>query len=70
MNLSLMVFIENNLPTIKDGMYVKNLNNKQGKGIIGFHYLLTEILLSTLIPLELKRFLKIYWQKSKMICHS
>ena len=31
----------NNLPRIKDGAYVINLDNKKVKEQIGFHYLLT-----------------------------
>ena len=37
------VFSRNNLPGIKDGAYVINLNDKKVKEHIGFHYLLTEI---------------------------
>ena len=36
------VFSRNNLPRIKDGVYVINLNDKIVKEHIGFHYLLTK----------------------------
>ena len=47
------VFPRNNLPRIKHGAYVINLDDKKVKGHIGFHYLLIEIQLCTLILLEL-----------------
>ena len=53
------VFSRNNLPRIKDSGYVKNLDDKNSKGF-GFHYLLTETQLRTLILLELNIFLKKY----------
>ena len=37
------VFSRNNLPRIKYGAYVVNLNDKNSKGHIGFHSVLTEI---------------------------
>ena len=37
------VFSGNKLTRIKDGAYVINLNDKNSKGHVGFHYLLTEI---------------------------
>ena len=37
------VFSKDNLPKIKDGAYVLNLDDKQIKGRHWFHYLLTEI---------------------------
>ena len=43
-----------------------NLDNKQVKKHIGFHYLLTQIQLCTLILLELSMFLKMYQTKSKI----
>ena len=54
------VFSRNNLPKIKDGAYVINLNDKKVKEHIGFHYLLTEIQMYTVIILELNTFLKKY----------
>ena len=39
------VYSRDNLPRIKDGAYVINLNDKKVKEHIGFHLLLTEILL-------------------------
>ena len=54
------VFSRNNLPKIKDGAYVINLNDKKVKEHTGFHYLLTEIEMYTLIILELNIFLKKY----------
>ena len=48
-----------NLPRIKDGAYVTNLDDKKSKGKedIWCYYLLTEIQLHTLILLELNTFL-------------
>ena len=43
-----------------------NLDDKQVKKHIGFHYLLTQIQLCTLILLELSMFLKMYQTKSKI----
>ena len=43
-----------------------NLDDKQVKKDIGFHYLLTQIQLCTLILLELSIFLKMYQTKSKI----
>ena len=43
-----------------------NLDDKQVKKHIGFHYLLTQIELCTLILLELSMFLKMYQTKSKI----
>ena len=37
------VFSRNNLPKIKDGAYVTNLDDKDVKEHIGFHYILTKI---------------------------
>ena len=37
------VFSGNNLPKIKDGAYVTNLDDKDVKEHIGFHYILTKI---------------------------
>ena len=57
MNLNFIgVFSRNNLSRIRDGAYVINLNVKK----VGFHYLLTEIQLYTLILSELNIFLKMY----------
>ena len=50
----------NNLPRIKDGAYVINLDDKNSKKHIGFHYLLTEMQLYILILLELHIFLSKY----------
>ena len=47
------VFSRNNLARIKDWAYVINIDGKKVKEHIGFHYLLTEIQLYTLILLEL-----------------
>ena len=47
------VFSRGNLPKIKDGTYVKNLDDKKVTKYIGFHYLVIEIQLHTLIILEL-----------------
>ena len=54
------IFPRKNLPKIKDGAYVINLNDKKVKKHIGPHYLMTEIQLYTLILLELNIFLKKY----------
>ena len=54
------VFSRNNLPIIKDGVYVIHLNDKKVKEHIGFPYLFTEIQVYTLILLELNIFLKKY----------
>ena len=52
------VFSRNSLPRIKERAYVINLNDKKKvKEHIGFHYLLIEIQLYTLILLELNIFL-------------
>ena len=48
---------------MKDGAYVINLDDKKIKEDIGFHYLLTEMQLYTLILLELNILLKKYWKK-------
>ena len=48
---------------MKDGAYVINLDDKKIKEDIGFHYLLTEMQLYTLILLELNILLKKYWTK-------
>ena len=53
------VFSRENLPTIKDGAYAINLNDKV-KEHVEFHYLMTEIPLCTLILLELNVFRKKY----------
>ena len=53
------VYSRENLPRIKDGAYVINLNDKV-KEPIGFHDLLTETQLYTLILLEFNVFLKMY----------
>ena len=63
-----MVFLSReNLPRIKDETYVINLDDKQSKGIhwVSF-YLLTQMLLCTLILLELNILLKKYQIKSKI----
>ena len=52
--------LKNNLPRIKDGAYVRTFDDKKVKQHIRFHYLLTEIQLSTLILLKLSIFLKKY----------
>ena len=54
------IFSRNNLPRIKHIVYVKNLDEKIVKEHIGFHYLLTKMLLYTLILLELNIFLNIF----------
>ena len=54
------VFSRNDLPRIKDGSSVINLDDKKVKEHTGFHYLLTEIQLYTLILLELNILLKKY----------
>ena len=55
------VFSRNNLPRIIDGVNAINRDEKKKvKEHIGFHYLLTEIQLYTLILLELNIFLKKY----------
>ena len=51
-------FQEINLPRTKDGAFVINLDDKKVNEQIGFHYLLAEIQLYTLIFLELNIFLK------------
>ena len=51
-------FQKNNLPRIKNGAYVVNVNDKKVKEYTGFHYLLTETQLNNLIHLELNKFLK------------
>ena len=52
------VFSRNSLPRIKEKAYVINLDDKKKvKEHIGFHYLLIEIQLYTLILLELNIFL-------------
>ena len=68
MSLSLMVFLSReNLPRIKDGVYVINLDDKQSKGIHWVSlYLLTKIRLCTLILLELNILLKKHLTKSKI----
>ena len=48
---------------MKDGAYVISLDDKKIKEDIGFHYLLTEMQLYTLILLELNILLKKYWTK-------
>ena len=53
-------FSRNNLPRIKYGAYVKNLDHKKVKEYIGFQCLLTELQMHTLILFELKIFLKQY----------
>ena len=53
-----VLFLRSNLPRLKDGTYVINLNDKQTNEHFVFHYLLTEIQLCTLILLELNIFLK------------
>ena len=57
MNLSF--FSRNNLPGIKDGTYVINLDDKKSK-VTQFHYLLIEIQLYTLNLSELNIFLSKY----------
>ena len=52
------VFSRNNLFRIKNGAYVINHDEKKVKEHIGFHCLLTEIQLFTVILLEMKIFLK------------
>ena len=53
------VFSRNNLPRIKDLVHVINLvEKKKIKEHIGFHYLMTEIHLYTLVLLELNTFRK------------
>ena len=47
-----------NLPRIKDRRYVINLSYKKSKEQIGFHYLLAEMQLCTMILLGLIIFLK------------
>ena len=44
-------FSGNNLPRIKDGAYVKNIDYKKGKKHLEFHYLLIKIQLYILILL-------------------
>ena len=51
------VSLRNNLPRIRDGGYVINLNDKKVKEHIEFHYLLIEKQLYTLILLKLSIFL-------------
>ena len=48
-------FSKNNLPRIKDGSYVINLNDTKIKQHTGFHYLFAEIQLHVLVPLELNK---------------
>ena len=63
-----MVFLSReNLPRIKDGAYVINLDDKQSKGIHWVSlYLLTKIWFCTLILLELNILLKKHLTKSKI----
>ena len=53
-------------PRIKDGAYVTNIDGKKVMEHIGFHYLLSEIQLYTLILLEFNIFLK-HQTKSEII---
>ena len=68
MSLDLMVFFSrNNLPKIKVGANVIKFDDKKKVNKhIGFHYLLMEIQLYTLILLESNMFLKKYKTKSKL----
>ena len=58
------VFSGDNLLRIKDGAFVIKFNDK-AKEHIGFHYLLTKILLHSLILLELNVVHKNYYAKLK-----
>ena len=58
------VFPGDNLPRIKDGACVIKFNDK-AKEHIGFHYLLTKIMLHSLILLELNVVHKNYYAKLK-----
>ena len=51
---------------MKDGAYFINLNDKEVMKHTGFHYLLIELQLYTLILLELNIFHKKYYTKSKI----
>ena len=60
------VFPRSILLRIKDEVYVINLDDKEVKEHIGFHYLLREIQLYTLTLLEISIFHKKYYTKSKI----
>ena len=60
------VFSRDNLPKIKDRVYVINLDDKKKKEHIDFQYLLTKTQLCTLILLEWNIFLELYQTKSKI----
>ena len=67
MNLYLIaLFSSNNLPRIKDRVYVIYQMIKIVKGHIGFHYILIKIQRYTLILLGLNIFLYKYWKNSKI----